>query len=177
MDLKHYYKTTPPRCLAGFRPVAVRPRKADAAWRLRCTCGSEEGAILGHPLGALKPGFEESELMVSPFFFRCAGCERVTSVIDTAEHGEGSEFARLEGRGDGCAAYRGEGEPEPAVCPNCGAARAAAVVRLTYHDDRIADFEADPSFPLADYFDWFRLSCECSVCGREWEVSVIDTKP
>jgi hypothetical protein len=42
---------------------------------------------------------------------------------------------------------------------------------------RQADFEADPSFPLADFFDWFVLEAACSACGRQWEVSSIDTKP
>ena len=50
------------------------------------------------------------------------------------------------------------------------------MVSLSYHDDRIDDFLADPRFPLADYFDWFVLHCACALCGQRWEVSSIDTK-
>jgi hypothetical protein len=107
--------------------------------------------------------------------FRCAACARQTPLLDTAQHGDGSEYAQREG-GIGCAAYRGEGEGEPAACLKCGSTRATGIVSLSYHDDRIADFWDDPNFPLADYFDGFTLHCECSVCGHTWEASRIDTK-
>jgi hypothetical protein len=140
-------------------------------------CGGEEGVILGYPLGALKPDFEGCELMVSPLSFRCASCGRTTQLLDTAEHGEASEFAKAEAWEFGCAAYRGEGDAVPAACPACGVCRVIAVVYLSFHDDRVYDFEENPEFPLADYFDAFWLDCLCSVCGRRWEVSKIDTKP
>ena len=50
------------------------------------------------------------------------------------------------------------------------------VVTVTYHDERVEDWEADPAFPLADFFNWFRLDCTCGGCGREWELTTIDTK-
>jgi hypothetical protein len=176
MRLDEYLATTPPRCLSGFRPVSADPEIGDAGWRLRCLCGSEKGAILGHPLGSVKPGFEGWKTLVSPMTFRCAGCGRQTPLLDTAEHGEGSEHAKREGWEVGCAAYRGEGEGEPTACPECASTRVTALVSLSYHDDRIADFWDDPHFPLADYFDGFTLHCECSVCGCRWEASRIDTK-
>ena len=38
------------------------------------------------------------------------------------------------------------------------------------------DTRSDPAFPLADFFNWFRLDCTCRGCGREWELTTIDTK-
>ena len=36
-------------------------------------------------------------MLVSPLAFRCAACGRQTPILDTGEHGEGSEVARREG--------------------------------------------------------------------------------
>ncbi len=176
MDVVEYLRQTPPRSLGGLRPVLVSAGSDEAAWRLRCKCGSEHGTILGHPLGDLKPGFEGSGIMVSPFSFRCAGCGQTTDFLDTDIHGEGGEFKTREGAEIGCAAYRGEGEPSPAACPACRGQVVGGVIIVTYHDERVEDWESDPAFPLADFFNWFRLDCTCRGCGREWELTTIDTK-
>ena len=67
MDVVEYLRQTPPRSLRELRPVLVSADGDEAAWRLRCACGSERGTVFGHPLGDLKPGFEGSGIMVSPF--------------------------------------------------------------------------------------------------------------
>ncbi|HEY1187094.1 MAG TPA: hypothetical protein VGE74_05520 [Gemmata sp.] len=176
MDIDEYLRRTPPRSLSELRPVLVSESGDEVTWRLRCACGSERGTILGHPLGDLKTGFEGSEFMVSPFSFRCADCARVTGFLDTDIHGEGGEFKMRDGLEFGCAAYRGEGEPTPAACPHCQGQVVRGVATVTYHDDRIEDWEENPSFPLADFFNWFRLDCTCSGCGHAWELTTIDTK-
>jgi hypothetical protein len=176
VDLDEYLRQTPPRSLRELRPVLVSADGDQAAWRLRCACGSEHGTVLGHPLGDLKPGFEGSDMMVSPFSFRCAGCGRVTDFLDTDIHGEGGEFKTREGSEIGCAAYRGEGEPTPAACPVCHGQLVGGVVNVSYHDERIEDWEEDPTFPLADFFNLFWLDCTCVGCGKKWQLTMIDTK-
>lgn len=176
MDIVEYLREHPPRSLNELRPLLVSANADEVAWRLRCLCGSEQGTILGYPLGTLKPGFEDSELMVSPFDFWCSTCGRVTSILDTDVHGEGSEFKTRERSEFGCVAYRGEGKPTPAACPVCRGSVVSGVVTVTYHEDRIEDWEADPTFPLADFFNWFRLHCTCRGCGHDWELTCIDTK-
>jgi hypothetical protein len=176
MDVPNYLKLTPPRCLRGLRPVSVSARDDEAVWRLQCACGAEAGVILGYPLGDLKPGFEGSDILVSPFTFQCEVCGQHIGILDTDEHGQGAEYVKLFGYETGCAAYRGEGEPVRAACPRCGWTRLAAVVTLYYNDEDIWAWEDDPSFPLAACFNVFRLDCCCLACQHSWEVSLIDTK-
>ena len=160
MDVADYLNRTPPRSLRGLRPVSVSTTGNKAVWRLRCGCGSEEGAILSD----------------ARYTFQCEDCGQQTLVMDVDEHGEGAEIARLERHGIGCAAERFHGEQEFMKCPNCGVSRLTAVVTVTYHDDRIGEWEDDPNFPLADFFNVFWLDCRCSACGHPWQASCLDTK-
>jgi hypothetical protein len=176
VDVVDYLKRTPPRCLAVLYPLHLSATEDTAVWRLRCTCGGEGGEVLGHPLGDFNPEYEEAGFIVSPLSFRCGRCGKQEIFLDTAEDGEGAEFVKHEGHEIGCAAYRGEGEPVPAVCPRCGCTRVAAIVTLCYNDERIWVWEDDPRFPLADCFNVFRLDCSCMACEHIWEVSTIDTK-
>lgn len=171
-----FLSRTPPRCLKDLQPKALSVSADEVYWQLQCTCGSDEGVILGHPLGDLKPGFEESQLLVSPFRFRCEKCAREVEFLDTNVHGEGSEFATAEGSENGCCAYTGEGTPSEATCPSCKGRILRSIASMNYHDERIADWNEDESFPLADYFDGFRLKSICSNCEHRWEVTNIDTK-
>ena len=95
MTVVEYLARTPPRCLTGLRPVLISAAAAVTVWRLRC--GSERGVVLGHPLGALKPGSERLEFMVSPLRYCCADCEASVEFLDTDVHGEGGEFKTREG--------------------------------------------------------------------------------
>jgi hypothetical protein len=174
VNLDEYLSAVPPSCLAGLRPE----KGPDTGWwGLRCACGSDEGAVLGHPLGPLKPDVaqEYAAWLVSPLSFRCDTCGQTTEFLDTAVHGEGARFASYGG-GVGCCAIRGEGEPTPAACPRCQRTRVWANAIFNYHDDRIQDFLDDPNFALVEYFDWFTLECVCTECGHVWRAAEIETK-
>jgi hypothetical protein len=132
-SIVEYLTHNPPRCLSGLKPGLVSVAADEVVWQLRCACGSDAGIILGYQLGDLKPGFEGSGLMVSPFRFRCGGCEREAEFLDTDIHGEASEFAAMEGSADGCAVYRGEGEPTEGACPSCRGRSLWAAPRLLIH--------------------------------------------
>jgi hypothetical protein len=172
VNLDEYLETVPPSCLSELRPE----RFESLGWWLRCPCGGDEGVVLGHPLGALKPGVGEryAGLLVSPLSFRCDTCGETTEFLDTAVHGEGARSASFDG-GVGCAAVRGEGEPTPAACPRCRRTRAGVNVILNYHHDRIQDFRDDPNFALVEYFDGVVVECVCEACGHVWVVAEFDT--
>ncbi len=173
-------RSTPPRCLRRFRAVlvpAAKSRDLVTAWKLVCRCGSAEGAVLGHPLGDLKPGFEEVPLFVSPLSFRCARCGAVTKLLDTDADGTGAELARLNGSAIGCAAYRGRGRKKPYPCRRCGVSRGEVVVTLWYNEDYIYDLEDDGiEFPFENLFSGVHAHSRCSECGMVSQVTDIDTK-
>jgi hypothetical protein len=175
-------RSTPPRCIRRFRAVPGPPKEEwghdlMTAWKLVCPCGSVEGAVLGHALGDLKPGFEEVPYFVSPLSFQCARCEAVTEFLDTDADGTGAEFAKLNGSAIGCAAYRGEGPQRPYPCRRCGVSRGEVVVTLWYNEGYMYDLEDDGiEFPFEDLFSWFQAHSRCSACGEVSEVTEIDTK-
>jgi hypothetical protein len=175
-------RSRPPRCLRRFKAEFLPPQeewKDDliTEWKLVCLCGSSEGASLGHPLGELKPGFEEVPLFVSPLAFQCARCGVATEFLDTDADGTGAELAKLNGSDLGCAAYRGEGPQQPFPCPRCGTSRGEVVVTLSYNETYMYDLEEDGiEFPFEDLFSWVGAHSCCSVCGELAQVTEIDTK-
>jgi hypothetical protein len=133
--------------------------------------------VLGYPLGALKPGFEDPPLFVSPLAFQCSECGAVTELLDTQEHGEGGELAKIEGSESGCSAYRGEGPRQPYLCPQCGVSRGEVLAQFHYHEDVCEDMPEDSGWEAyEDLFNGFTLKTQCVGCGRESVVSNIDTK-
>jgi hypothetical protein len=141
--------------------MSVASTEAKAVWRLRCGCGSETGVI--------------SEAL--RFVFRCVGCDRETLFLDLDQHGEAAEIARFEGYRTNSLTSGADTDLEQVNCPGCGASRLTATVTVTYHDERIWEWQDDPNFPLADCFNVFRLDCRCLACGHSWESCTIDTKP
>jgi hypothetical protein len=132
---------------------------------------------LGHPLGELKPDFEEVPLFVSPLAFECARCGVATEFLDTDVDGTGAELAKLEGADIGCAAYRGEGLPQPFPCPKCGASRGEVVVTLGFNETYMYDLEDEGiEFPLENLFSWVWVHSRCLICGERAQVTEIDTK-
>lgn len=175
-------RSKPPRCISRFKAELLPPReewKYDliTEWKLVCPCGSGEGATLGHPLGELKPGFEEVPLFVSPLAFQCARCGVATEFLDTDLDGAGAELAKLEGSDIGCAAYRGEGIQQLFPCPECGDSRGEVVVILSFNDAYINDLEDDGiEFPFENLFSWVEVYSRCLICGERSQVTEIDTK-
>jgi hypothetical protein len=175
-------RSTPPRCLRRFDaervPVPAKwTHDLVTAWKLVCRCGSSEGAILGHPLGQLKPGFEESPLFVSPFTFQCSECGTATEFLDTDADGTGAELAKLDGSEIGCAAYRGKGPGQPFPCPKCGTSRGEAVVALYFNEDYMYALEEEGiEFPWENLFSGVHIYSRCSVCDEQSIVMDIDTK-
>src|SRR5262245_29150419 len=158
------------------RGVAM-PWDVAAAWKLACPCGKGQGALLGHPLAALKPEAAGDKSFVSPFAFRCARCEMTTKFLDTDVDGTGAELARLEGSDVGCAAYRGTGRKRPFPCPKCKCIRGEVSVALFFTADYIDDLEEDGvAFPFENLFSGVRVYYRCTSCGRQAMVTDLDTK-
>lgn len=132
---------------------------------------------MGHALGKLKPGFEEVPLFVSPLAFQCVQCGVSTEFLDTDVDGTGAELRKLLGSDIGCAAYHGEGLPQPFPCPKCGASRGEVVVTLGFNEAYIYDLEDEGiEFPFENLFSWVLVHSCCLICRKRSQVSEIDTK-
>lgn len=182
VSISRLISSTPPRCLRRFRvdPVPMPVNSDDtlvAAWRLVCSCGATEGAVLGHPLSELKPGYDDELLFVSPFSFQCPRCGLSTEFLDTAADGTGAELAKLKGAGIGCAAYRGEGPGKKFSCSSCGTSRGEVVVELYFNEDYMVDLEKSGiEFPFENLFSGVHVYSRCSECNEQSMVTEIDTK-
>src|SRR5690606_27173621 len=82
-------RTTPPRCLKDVAATLVKDEewRDRVRWSIACRCGGERGALLGYPLDELSGDPERAGLFACPIAFRCAACDRVAEVFDSAEHG------------------------------------------------------------------------------------------
>src|SRR5262249_11068529 len=161
----------PPRaCLAGFRLTPAKlPIEWDdstrSVWRLACSCGAEQGRILGHPLGDYKDWPDGADCFVSPIGFECAACGKVTEVIDTDQHGYHPEVAKREG-GVESAKYRGE-EPRTAWrCPQCKGGLFALTVAFIFWEPVLELAAGGPEWPPQEFFNVFLSFARCAGCGH-----------
>jgi len=122
--------------------------------------------LLGYPLSELNPDYEAEPLFMSPLNFRCSSCGAKTQIIDTKEHGYNSEIARLEGEQSFDSNYRGSGQPQEALCPQCEGSEFSITVKCLHsHFDLIED-EPDLEPRVQDFFDGFECFGTCSSCGE-----------
>ena len=163
-------RRTPPRCLAGFDVASAglpgvafdgHGSDLDKVYRLACKCGQERFRVLGHHL----KGGPDVDLFVSPLALECAGCGKVTELIDTDEHGYDAEL------GHGSATIRGEGSRGAYACDRCGVRPMTAYARFEHSSEELADSFIEEFPNTEDYFSWFSLVGTCEGCQRVLRVA------
>jgi hypothetical protein len=161
---------TPPRCLEGFavEPVTLNGVALDShgtglnkVYKLACACGHDRFRVLGHHL----KNDRGEVVFVSPLALECAGCAKVTELIDTEQHGYDSEL------GHGSATMRGAGTRTPFACERCGVRPMIAYARFEHSGEDLADSFVEEFPNVQDYFSWFSLVGRCAGCGRMLNVA------
>lgn len=161
-DEPDYLWTHPPRCIREFiaRPLRTMPA---TTFLLACSCNSEIGAVLGHPLSQFNPEYTGSEF-VGPLAFRCSNCQKTTELIDTDKHG-------YDGETGSSVTFRGRGRRRAAKCPKCDSSRITATVHFAYDGAERELQGEDPSIPVEDYFGSFSARGSCVECGSEFSIA------
>lgn len=177
MDAATYYRSHPPRCLAGFRVKPARLRgvtfdghgeKLNTIFRLACSCGHEKAYVLGHYWR--NPDYHNIEVFISPLALECNSCGKITELIDTGRHGYDSEFC------SGSATKRGKGRRQRFRCEKCGPMPMQVHARFEYPGEifgadglveEIAE-EGGKDFRgrEQDLFSWFTAVGKCSGCSK-----------
>jgi hypothetical protein len=165
-------RTVPPSCLGGFTCNPAHAAEWDnfARWSIACKCGNTHGAVLGYPLDELTGDDSLRGQFAGPLAFRCAACDTVTEMFDSAAHGYNAMISPPGKSFD--ASHRGDGPRSVAACPGCAEAECAVVGEFGHsHFDHIED-EPDLLDVAQDYFDGFACKATCANCGKErWVAS------
>lgn len=168
----HQVRTVPPSCLCELTatPSHSEQWSSRATWTLACACGNTEGAVLGYPLDEITDDPSLKGQFVGPLAFRCASCDQVTEMFDSALHGYDAEISKGSPLSHSVG-YRGDGPRLAAKCPQCAATKCAVTCDFTHsHFDHIED-ESDLLEVAQDYFDGFGCKATCAGCGHEWWVA------
>lgn len=162
---KEHVRKHPPRCLTSFKvePADV-PDSEDitVVFRISCQCGQSRFQALGHYWQ--HPDTKEV-VFLSPLTLKCDSCGKAALLFDIREHG-------YDGEQGECWSARGEGEPEPFKCDECGPATFEIYTKFNYPDD-LFDEDEDLDFAHGreqDFFDWFSTHGRCSGCSELLEV-------
>jgi hypothetical protein len=188
-DQLAYYRTHPPRCIAGFRAQPVRmpgvvfdghasvsdsnacvagvriegSSHVNPIFWLYCTCGCDSHFVLGYYWR--NPDYHNELVFVGPLALRCGTCGKVTELFDSAVHGYDAETGGMS------ASYRGEGERAQFVCHRCGPRQVQVFARFEYPDDLFEPSSKEFRGREQDLFSWFSLVGKCEQCGRLMEVA------
>jgi hypothetical protein len=190
MDQASYFRSHPPRCIAGFtaRPSELpgvefdghvsmsqlnfevppgvtidAPEHINPAFALSCQCGGDRHYV--HCYRWVNAAFNNAVVTLSPLVLECAACGKMTELLDTDVHGYDSEL------GHGSATVRAQGERVLFECPACGRQPLEAFVRFEYPDDL---FDGDwPEFAgrEQELFTWFSLVGRCAQCSQRLPVA------
>jgi hypothetical protein len=185
MDQADYFRSHPPRCIAGFTARLTElpevefdghvsmsqltfdvpsgltidaPEHINPVFALSCQCGSGRHYVHGYRW--VNPDFHDAVVFLSPLVLECAGCGQRTDLLDTNVHGYDAEL------GHGTATARARGERVVFECPTCGRQPLDAFVRFEYPDDL---FDGDfPEFSgrEQELFTWFNLVGKCPYCAQ-----------
>jgi hypothetical protein len=185
MDQASYFRSRPPRCLAGFtaRPAELlgvefdghvsmsqfkfdapggvtihAPEHTNPLFALSCRCGGIRHYVHCHRWA--NPDFRNQVVTLSPLDLECAACGTITPLLDTDAHGYDAEL------GHGTATARAQGERVVFECVSCGRQPIEAFVRFEY-----PDYLFDGDFPefagrAQELFTWFNLVGRCSGCSQ-----------
>ena len=163
-------RRTPPRCLAGFKVESAAPpgvafdghgSDLNKVYKLACECGHDHFRALGHRL----KNDRGDDIFVSPLALDCAGCGKVTELIDTDEHGYDAELRH------GGATIRGKGLRGPYACNECGVRPMTAYARFEHSGEELADSFIERFPNSEDYFSSFSLVGTCEGCNRMLNVA------
>jgi hypothetical protein len=130
-------------------------------YKLACTCGHDHFRVLGHHL----KNDRGRAIFVSPLALECAGCAKVTELIDTGQHGYDAEL------GHASATIRDEGPRTPYACDKCGVRPMTAYARFEHSGEELADSFIGEYPNTQDYFSWFSLVGTCAGCKRKLNVA------
>ncbi len=185
MDQASYFRSHPPRCIAGFtaRPTELRgvefdghasmsqltfevppgvtidaPEHINPVFALSCQCGGIRHYVHCHRWVNVE--FNNAVVILSPLGLECAACRKTTELLDTDVHGYDAEL------GHGSATVRAQGERVVYECPTCGRQPLETFVRFEYPDDL---FDGDfPEFAgrEQELFTWFNLVGKCPECSQ-----------
>jgi len=184
MDQASYFRSHPPRCIAGFTATPVgmpgvqfdghpslsqlninvpgveihAPEHVNPLFALACPCGSARYFV--HGFHWTNPDFDDQSVFLSPLSLECAACGRRADLLDTDVHGYDAEL------GHGSATVRGQGEAAVCECPDCGRQPLEVFARFEYPDDL---FDGDfPEFAgrEQELFTWFSLVGRCPGCSE-----------
>jgi hypothetical protein len=186
MDQASYFRSHPPRCIAGFiaRPAELPgvefdqhismtpftpgvpmglttlddPELIGSVFALSCRCGGDRHYV--HCYRWVRADFNNAVETLSPVILECAACRTMTELLDTAAHGFDPE---LHGLG---VALRAQGDTVVFECPTCGRQPLESFVRFEYQDNLL-----DGDFPEfggreQDLFGWFTLVARCPQCSQ-----------
>lgn len=186
MDQVSYFRSHPPRCIAGFTarvahlpgvafdghvsmsqlsnidvPPGVTidaPEHISPVFALSCQCGC--GRQYVHCYRWSNPDCDNAIVFLSPLVLECAACGKMTELLDTNLHGYDAEL------GHRIATARARGQHVVYQCPECGRQPLEAFVRFEYPDDL---FDGDfPEFAgrEQELFTWFNLVGKCPKCSQ-----------
>jgi predicted RNA-binding Zn-ribbon protein involved in translation (DUF1610 family) len=161
MDQVSYFRSHPPRCIAGFtsRPVTLPGVNFDghgslisSVFALACFCVSGQHFI--HGFSWINPdNFDNTPVFLSPMSLECTTCGKRTDLIDTDAHGYDAKLGHI------LATARGRGDPSVYECPECGRQPLDAFARFEYPYELFE--KTSRSLPGA--------SRTCSVGSACWE--------
>jgi hypothetical protein len=184
MDQIAYFRSHPPRCIAGFvaNPTELpgaefdghasksdlKPSPSPGAtieapdhiipiFALSCRCGSDRHFV--HTYRWPNPYLNNLVLYLSPLSLECAACGKETDLLDTDIHGYDSEL------GVGPTNARAEGDRAVFECPRCGCQPFQAFVRFEYSDDLFDRKNSGLAGRESDLFSWFSLVGKCQRCS------------
>jgi hypothetical protein len=186
MTRASYFRSHPPRCIAGFnaRPTELPgverdghismplpnsevplglttlddPQLIASVFTLSCRCGGDRHFVHCHRW--VNAEVDNKVETLSPINLECATCRTMTELLDTGVHGFETD---LHGSG---VTLRALGEPFVFECPTCGRQPFEAFARFEYQDDLF-----DGTFPgfegrEQDLFGWFTLIARCPQCSH-----------
>jgi hypothetical protein len=195
MDQASYFRSHPPRCIAGFidRPAQLPGVESDGAitmtllnpgvpmglttlddpalicsvFALSCRCGGNRHYI--HCYRSVNPDFDNATEIGSPIVLECAACGTMTELLDSEVHGFNRE---VHGQP---ITLRSQGDPIVFECPTCGRQPLEAFPRFEYQDDLFDSYFAEFGGREQDLFGWFNLVARCPQCSQVLLVADLPT--
>ncbi|MBX3442388.1 MAG: hypothetical protein KF774_08265 [Planctomyces sp.] len=185
MDHAEYFRSHPPRCIAGFTAVPAElpgaafdghvslsqldfepppgvtihaPELTNPIFALACRCGGQRHFVHCHCW--INPDYGDQAVILSPLDLECAVCGKLTPLFDSDLHGYDVEI------GAGSSSVRGEGDRMVFECPTCGRQPLQAFVRFEFSGDLFDEESSEFAGREQDLFSWFTLQGQCPKCSQ-----------
>jgi hypothetical protein len=165
MDQASYFRSHPPRCIAGFTATATElpgvrfdghGEPHNPVFALACGCGSKQLKVHGYRW--TNPDIGRAYLL-SPLFAECSQCGKKTDLFDARIHGYDGELGHNP---------KGQPEGDPVVddCGRCGKLVSELFARFEYPTDLVGGNFAEFAGREQNLFTWFSLVGHCCACGQ-----------